>query len=861
MASKEKKTKFTLKIKQFEGNPELKFCKVRKQTKKPFEKDWVNKPYSWEEIQDHISKEANAGAICGYGGLAVADGDTPELREAIEKNLPETFTVRTGGGGIHSYFICKELDKKIVLQNDEKHFGEIQSHGSQVIIPNSIHPNGNKYEIIKNKKIAKISKEDLIKAVAPFMKEVKESEVIVLKELKNYGSSDINSIPITSVMDISGFKRHSSGELYGTNKWHGSETGQNTWINESKNVAHCFRCNAGINVAQAIALNEGIISICSDKLTKEQFKQVLEVAYDKYGLKKPTPEQVQEQSHDLKTFIFDKDQIIQKRVFSSHLLNDTIFGFGIMLPREEDITNKKNEVIGQVQRWRPVVITSNKRGLVVSKWMEKEYKVTYECIPDEMKLRWELKDVDNYLHQNPVPTIDGKELFGEIKKEYKYYLFYREGNWYDIHSLWDMGTYLHQLFSSYPLFENRGWKGTGKTQTMVVSSYISLNGTEIMTNPSESTLFRETESTRPSKYIDEAEKLFKLGKFGLEPDNRVELINSSYSRNGVVPRQEKLGSSYVTKWYHVYSPTMISSIQGLFGATEDRAISQIHTKSPDKDKRGERDPEDDVNDPKWSKIRNKCYLWALQNWKKVYNEYLNFNVDTTLKKRDLQIWKPLLVIAKAFDKNLLSEVLKFAEKLSKQKKMDNLGEGTLDYKLLKCLDETIKHSDSERIYVNKIREQYNFNYVDEESKDKKKNLKKDVGFNHTITSRLDKLGFRDLKDKDRVGAYYELTKTIFDEIVEPLTSDFTSQSSQSSHIDDINKNNVIESDNNEESVMKKCDDCDANDDCDDGLTKKNIFNLNSTDKKNDLKSCVLCGSEDAFIVKDNQTYCKECAYK
>ena len=27
-----------------------KFCRVRKQSKSPFEKDWVNKPYSFEEI-------------------------------------------------------------------------------------------------------------------------------------------------------------------------------------------------------------------------------------------------------------------------------------------------------------------------------------------------------------------------------------------------------------------------------------------------------------------------------------------------------------------------------------------------------------------------------------------------------------------------------------------------------------------------------------------------------------------------------------------------------------------------------------------------------------------------------------------
>ena len=92
---------------------------------------------------------------------------------------------------------------------------------------------------------------------------------------------------------------------------------------------------------------------------------------------------------------------------------------------------------------------------------------------------------------------------------------------------------------------------------MVVSSKITLNATEIMVDPSESTLFRETESLRPTKYIDEAEKLFTFTKKGVEHDQRIELINASYYKKGVVPRQEKIGSVFITKWYHAYTPARI----------------------------------------------------------------------------------------------------------------------------------------------------------------------------------------------------------------------------------------------------------------------------------------------------------------
>jgi len=521
---------------------------------------------------------------------------------------------------------------------------------------------------------------------------------------------------------------------------------------------------------------------------------------------------IEKQNNDLKTFIFDKNLVIETKTFSSHLLNGNNFGFGLLLPRMEDINDRKGNKIGEKQVWRPVVITSDKRGLVVSQWMMNDYKIRYEEIPYQMILRWELKDIDTYLHKNP-PIIFGKELFEDIKNQYNYYLFYREKNWYNVNSLWDIGTYFHQLFSAFPLKEERGLSGTAKTKSMVVSSYITLNATEIMTNPSESTLFRETESLRPTKYVDEAEKLFKWTKEGLEPDNRVELINSSYTKNGVVPRQEKFGNQYITKHYHVYSPTRISSINGLYGATESRAITQIHTKAPDKDSRGEKDPEDDYDNVKWSQIRNKCYLFALQNWKIVLETYKNFDIKTDLKKRDLQLWKPLIVLASVIDDNLMKEIIQFAEKISKQRKADYLSEGTSDYKFLDCLNHLLLTSTSERIYINLVRERYNAVYAMKEPTN--------YGYNKTISTHLDKLGFKDLRNKDMRGSYYEITKSIFDEIITPITSDFSSEPSYSSElpINDSKNNDECMMNNDEYSnknnqEIKKYDEYDGNDEYD-----------------------------------------------
>ena len=117
---------------------QFRFCKIRKNTKIPYQRNWPEKPIDYEEIERHIKKEINYGVICGLGDLIVIDCDKNELAETIEKELPATFKVKTGGGGFHYYFICPELEKKIVLQNDKEHFGEVQSKGTQVVGAGSI---------------------------------------------------------------------------------------------------------------------------------------------------------------------------------------------------------------------------------------------------------------------------------------------------------------------------------------------------------------------------------------------------------------------------------------------------------------------------------------------------------------------------------------------------------------------------------------------------------------------------------------------------------------------------------------------------------------------------------------------------
>jgi hypothetical protein len=285
----------------------------------------------------------------------------------------------------------------------------------------------------------------------------------------------------------------------------------------------------------------------------------------------------------------------------------------------------------------------------------------------------------------------------------------------------------------------RGLPGTGKTKAMDISRQITLNATPVMVNPSESTLFRETQDKRPTKYIDEAEKLFRFQKGNVEPDSRAELINASFTASGTVPRQEKIGERFKTVYYHTYSSTMIGSINGMFGATEDRAIIQTTIKAQNEDARGELEPRNDEDESIWQEIRDELYIFALQNWQQVENKYRQFkDSETELKKRDLQIWRPLLSIADLVDSEVYERVLSLARKLTSIKQADAISEGSLDYKILEATYELLK-AGKNQIFIKVINERLISNYPEESAK-------KNPLSNKTISNRLDKVGFRELRN-------------------------------------------------------------------------------------------------------------------
>lgn len=103
---------------------------------------------------------ANIGIPCGKNYIAVLDidprhGGDKSLAKLQERHgkLPDTFTVKTGGDGLHYYFsrFAGEKLKSVSNALGTEYPGiDLKSDGGYVVGPGSLHLSGNRYEIIND---------------------------------------------------------------------------------------------------------------------------------------------------------------------------------------------------------------------------------------------------------------------------------------------------------------------------------------------------------------------------------------------------------------------------------------------------------------------------------------------------------------------------------------------------------------------------------------------------------------------------------------------------------------------------------------------------------------------------------------
>ncbi len=147
--------------------------------KAPFENEWQKKGYEYNDAKllNHI-KTNNYGVIGGYGNLRIIDCDTKEFADEMEKDI-NTLTIKTGSGLKHLY-IRTDYDKNHVFKEG---VGELRAKNYQVVGDGSTHPNGKKYEIVKDLPIKYIPADELKEIIKPYLRpEIKATATAANKQ-------------------------------------------------------------------------------------------------------------------------------------------------------------------------------------------------------------------------------------------------------------------------------------------------------------------------------------------------------------------------------------------------------------------------------------------------------------------------------------------------------------------------------------------------------------------------------------------------------------------------------------------------------------------------------------------------------
>jgi len=274
----------------------------------------------------------------------------------------------------------------------------------------------------------------------------------------------------------------------------------------------------------------------------------------------------------------------------------------------------------------------------------------------------------------------------------------------NIITLWVIGTYFHKNFNAFPYLFINAMRGSGKTRLLKIITAVAKQG-QLLNSLTDAVLFR----TVGTLGIDEFEGLGHKDKTSLR-----ELLNSGYKKGTKVFRMKKKksvdGEEQVVEAFEPYRPIVLANIWGMEEVLGDRCICVVLEKSLDSSKTKLIENFSDILHIKSTEMLllevSKCSLCSVvspENIYKQWNDYVKsiytlttlttittlnhtnytknneelFNKinETEVDGRHLELFLPLFLIASEIEgPEILEKTLKYAKRISQDKKMEELTE-------------------------------------------------------------------------------------------------------------------------------------------------------------------------------------------
>ncbi|MGE5406946.1 MAG: hypothetical protein ACM3NR_04460 [Methanosarcina sp.] len=236
--------------------------------------------------------------------------------------------------------------------------------------------------------------------------------------------------------------------------------------------------------------------------------------------------------------------------------------------------------------------------------------------------------------------LSGQEVIESIKSILKQHIYLTDESEYTLLALYVLMTYSYQLFRRIPYINLKGPKGSGKTTVMEILQHL-VQGPEILSNVSAASLFRMIEQRNPTLLIDEVEH---LGIMSNSNHPLVQLLNSGYQKDGKTVRiVQGCPISFST-----YSPKILAGISNLTPTTEDRCILIPMQKAKSRLKTFVYDP---AMENEFMQLKRHILTHLSRNSKNIVS-YIHdpesLGVDARINNRNLDLWFPILTLAKVF---------------------------------------------------------------------------------------------------------------------------------------------------------------------------------------------------------------------
>lgn len=320
--------------------------------------------------------------------------------------------------------------------------------------------------------------------------------------------------------------------------------------------------------------------------------------------------------------------------------------------------------------------------------------------PDELRLdimKGNKKYVQNVEETSPVQSL--RNCYFDIITILSYYMD-MDLPQEKLISLWTLGTWFHKQFNNYPFLFINAMRGAGKTRLQNLIAHLVWNG-KFINNITEAVLFRTAKNH--TLVIDEIESILKKDKSALR-----ELLNSAYKKGASVERVKKVyskeGDEMKIEQFDLYAPVVMGNIAGMDEVLGDRCIPIILEKSGNLSKIKLMELFDSVEfiNIKRTIREHLVYLvsvLSLQETLKEWNLYVSSkytttyttlytlttqdtqlpiisekNVelfkkidDTEIDGRNLELFFPLILLARMLGEDILEDVLKIAKAHTHQK--------------------------------------------------------------------------------------------------------------------------------------------------------------------------------------------------